>query len=504
MEPNYKRVRRALQNFSLEESLVHVWQYSRLISGGVPLPVTYNHVRAGRALQIERYIYPHHLDLLARELVMHADRSRKPAKLSISTWEGATTAFNAIKEYGDGVIDLKKDDLMLVLHRIAHQQFPQQNRLTSSKIGRHLNLYRHEPLRKVFEQTFGIEVDTYFILAMGVLGSTMQKVRLNTTTDFSILGADPSQSSKFFSRITAHVDVIDEKLREVQQLNSRWEYTLNALHFRPLIALDAANMERVYCPLPQALEARLIEGIFYDLQREGGKPFERALGTAVEELVGKMLHSLPNTYSFRKPDPIVIKKQPFDLCDWFVSDSVSHAYIECKAKRIALKGRVAATPDDLQAELQILADAVVQNYANMVRMSKDIHLADSTGARSFCIVVTLEDWFLFSQSATSTLDQLVAAGLERSGLPQGLQSVAPYLVLSAEAFQYCVEAMTTHSMADVLGSIENPKYKGWAFSTYLHRHFQKLGLQDVGGFHRDASELFEPFLASFRPGSTKG
>ncbi|HEL3751746.1 TPA: hypothetical protein UMV35_004088 [Stenotrophomonas maltophilia] len=502
MEPNYKRVRRALQEFSLEDSLLHIWQYSRLISGGIRLPVTYNHVERGVARHIENHVHAHELDLLAREMILHASRSNKPFKSSISSWQGAANAFNAIKEYGSGVVDLKNEDLMLVIHRIAHQQFPKFSRLNSSKIGRYLALYRHPPLRALFEQRLGIDVDAYFVLSMAVLGSVMRQARMNTTTDFSILGVDPDQSRRFFSRISGHVDVIAAKLRDDQQLNSRWEYTLNALHFLPLVALDETHLERVYCPLPQALEARLIEGTYFDIYRRKDEQFDQAYGGAVEALVGRMLKSLPKRYSFTKPEPVVLKKEIYHLCDWVVSDESAVAYIECKAKRIALKGRVAATLDDLQTELQFLAEAVRQNYANMLRMNEDIHGAGEEKPRSYCLVVTLEDWILFSDSAVSTLHRLVAEELVKYGLPQNLPSVAPYLILSAETFQQCMPALSSHSIQKVFGSIESPEYKGWAFSTYLARHFPGMDARDVGGFHGEATELFEPFLSRFKPEGT--
>ncbi|WP_217491631.1 hypothetical protein, partial [Bacillus cereus] len=207
---------------------------------------------------------------------------------------------------------MKNEDVMLVLHRVAHQQFPKFSRLSHSKIGRYLSLYRHRELRAIFERRLGIGVDAYFTLSIAVLGSVMRSVRMNTTTDFSILGVDLEQSQHFFDRITGHIEVIASKLRQDQRLDSCWEYTLNALHFRPLVALDESHMERVYCPLPPALEARLIEGIFFDVY-ESGDGFENAYGSAVEALVGRMLQSLPDTYSVEKPEPITLGKQVFHL-----------------------------------------------------------------------------------------------------------------------------------------------------------------------------------------------
>ncbi|WP_282244864.1 hypothetical protein [Stenotrophomonas sp. PS02300] len=493
MEPNYKRVRRALQNFSLEESLTHIWQFSRLLAGGVPLPPTYQHIEAGVRRNIEKHVFPHELDLLARELLLHASRDGKPAKATLATWNGAAMAFNAIKEYGNGSVDLKNEDVMLVMHRLAHQQMPRFSRLTKAKIGRYLALYRFPALEAVFERRLGIAVDAYFALAFAVMGSALRNPRLNTTTDFSVLGIDLAQSKRFFERIVGDVDAMTDKMREEQQLNSQWEYTLNAFHFFPLIALDRAHMERAYCPLPPALEARLIEGIFFDIFEKGGE-FDAAYGGAVEAIVGRMLSSLPGTYTVTKPKPKAIGKQTFHGSDWVVENGADVAYIECKAKRIALKGRVAATPSDLAAELQYLADAVVQNYANMLRDRPFLALSASS-VRAYCLVVTLEDWLLFSDTTFSTLHRLVVEGLVKENLPSELPEVCPYFVLGAETLQYCVAALASHTFRDVFGPVEEARYRGWAFGNYLRRHFPGLDDEQVGGFAQEAADLFQPFIA---------
>lgn len=494
MEPNYKRVWRALNNFSLEESLPHIWQYSRLVSGGVPLPVSYRHLDTGVERNIEKHVFPHELDLLARELLLHAQRSGSRPKATLATWEGAALAFNSIKEYANGVVDLKNEDVMLVMHRLAHQQLPKFSRLTMAKIGRYLALYRTPPLRRIFERRLGVSVDSYFLLAFAVMGSVMRNPRMNTATDFSILGVEPTQSKKFFERIVGDVDAMADKMKKEQRLNSCWEYTLNAFHFYPLIALDKEHLERAYCPLPPALEARLIEGIFFDIF-EVGDGFEEAYGDAVEEIVGRMLRSLPSTYVVSKPELKTIGKQTFRGADWTMRNASDFAYIECKAKRIALKGRVAATASDLSAELRHLADAIGQNYANILRdqPSNDTSTLDSS--QGYCLVVTLEDWILFSDTAFSALDRLVADELSRRGLAANLPERYPYFVLGTETLQYCVAVLSTHSLREVFDPARQGQYKGWAFANYLRNQFPGVEDQVIGGFDQEATALFEPFIA---------
>ena len=123
---DYGRVKNALKQLSLEESLIHLWHYCRLIFNGEALPYHYQHIdRRGVHMPLERLAFPHQLDLLGRELMLHADRSGRPPVRSLANWSDLASALNAIRHYGNAVFDGDKDGgVLLTIHRIAHQQFP--------------------------------------------------------------------------------------------------------------------------------------------------------------------------------------------------------------------------------------------------------------------------------------------------------------------------------------------------------------------------------------------
>lgn len=492
MAANYKRVWRALREFALEDSLQHLWHYSRLVSGSAPLPPTYDHRDAdGTARVLENHVHPHEIDVLARELVLHADVSGKPARMSLANWHGASVAFNAIKEYANGVVSVKdRDSVMLTLHRIAQQQLPRFSRLSATKVGRYLALYRSPQLAKVFIKKIGIPVDSYFALAFAVYGSALRSARMNTRTDYSILGIDGEQSTKFYGRLVGDVDKIRDKLREDQRLNDCWEYTFNALHFLPLVSLDKEHPERVYCPVPSALEARLFDGIFYSLGPDN------AYGPAFEKVCGRILNYLAPHYEAEKPDRFTIGREAYDGVDWIFTRHSDTAYIECKAKRLGLKGRVAERESDLHDELKILAEAVVQNYANI-----QCHWIDrgspAPGSRSYCVVVTLEDWLLFSDPALAVLDDFVRQGLVGKGLDPALPSSVPYYVMSAETLQYCVAVLESHEMRQVFDPAAEDEFKGWPFANYLKHRFPDLHAEHIGGFDSEFKALFAPYIERF-------
>ena len=497
MLADYGRVKRALRTLNLEESLIHLWNYSRLVSDNVPLPPVYRHAdRRGVAQNLTRFVFPHELELLARELLLHADRSERKAHRSIGDWYVLAESMNAIKGYANDVFDANKSGgVMLTLHRLAHQQFPRFSIITASKIGRYLALYRHQALSEVFERRIGVDVDSYFVMAFATIAATTQRPITNTQTDYSVLGIEDSTSRLFFSRIVGGIDEVRKKLIEDQRLGDTWEYTFNALHYKPLIAFNPLHPERAICPVPPLLERRLTDGIFFDLY-ESGSGFEKAYGDAVENIVGRMLASLPPSFDTYKPDPLTIGKSSFAGCDWIVAEHESYAFVECKAKRIASKARVADRLKDLQDELRYLADAVVQNYLNLHRWaSHDPKIAKKKGP-SYCIVVTLEDWLLFSPIATETLEKLVSVGLEKHGISEELATKSPYLVMGSESFQKAVAALRVHPMSDVFGGLDLPKYKGWLPSTYLHDRYPDIESDDVGAFCTEFQGLLDCVMAS--------
>lgn len=496
MSADYGRVKRALRGLGLEDSLTHLWHYCRLTGDGIPLPHQYQHIDGrGVHIRLEKHVFPHQLDILGRELMLHADRSGKPSVRTLASWNDLARAMNALYYYGEAVFDGEKQGgVMLTLHRIAHQQLPRFSRLSSAKMGRYLALYRFHSLAPFFETQIGIDVDTYFVMAFAVISASAQRPCSNRLTDYSVLGIDPGSAERFFSRVVGTTDEIRKKLIDDQRLGDCWEYTFNALHFKPLVAFDADHPERLICPLPYAVESRLTEGIFFDVATKGAG-FEKAYGDGVEYIIGRMLQSLPSTYSVSKPVKQRVGKLEFAGADFIIDQDQSRAYIECKAKRLALRGRVAEKLEDLRSEIQYLANAILQNYRNIDRETSEPDATNDAQCRIFSIVITLEDWLLFSNVATDMLERLVTEGLEKSGLPADLKQRVPYLVFGAETFQHAVAAMTIHPMSDVLGGLGAPQYEGWVPSTYLQTCFPDVKTSSIGGFDKDFNSLVHSLLS---------
>lgn len=504
MSADYGRVKNALKQLGLEESLIHLWHYSRLICNGEPLPHGYRHVDGlGVHMRLEQFAFPHQLDLLAREVMLHADRSGRRGVRSLRQWGDLAAAMNAIRYYGDAVFDGDKDGgVLLTLHRIAHQQLSRSS-MTRTRMGRYLALYRFQSLSPFFRTGIGIDVDSYFAMAFAAISASNQRPCSNRSTDYSCLGVDQAASEIFFSRIVGSADEIRNKLIAEQRLGDCWEYTLNALHFKPLVAFDAKHPERLICPLPHAVESRLTEGIFFDVFCKE-RTFAQAYGDAVEYIVGRMLCSLPPRYAHYKPAKELIGKAVYDGTDWIVHDGETTAHIECKAKRLALPGCVAEKLEDLRREIGHLAEAVLQNYKNIDRATRASESGATSQSDIFSVVVTLEDWLLFSPVATDLLDDLVTEGLQKAGLAPELRTRVPYLIFGAETFQYAIAAMQHHPMSEVLAGLLKPEHKGWVPSAYLHKQYPGLDPASIGNFDQDFDTVVGSILSEAKSRKATG
>jgi hypothetical protein len=491
---HYGDVRKVLRQLSLEESLPHIWQYSRLISGGIPLPDRYVH-RDNRGLwqKLERYVFPHELDLLVREVLLHGDYWGTTPFKSLARWEDLADVINVLKNFGNNSFNADVDGgIWLTLHRLAHQQFPRFSRLTKPKMGRHLALYRSRKLREVLESTLGIDVDAYFIMAFAVIAGSLSNVRTNINTDYGIVGINPEQVERFFKLIVGSREEMRQMAIKSQKLDDCWEYAFNVFHYKPMIALNPKHPDRVYCPVPPALEKRVIEGLYYDLVSTNG--FEHAFGEAVNEVIGRMLKSLEPAYEVYKPEVLTIRKQHFDGTDWVVQKGDNCAFVECKAKRISLSGRVAEEVQALRKELGTLAQAVVQNYANIHRAKQQDTEIGSTSKQYFNLVITLEDWLLFSEISYRLLHEQVLEKFAEAKLPLTMLDDVPYRVMGFEAAQHCCAALLDHPIDEVIGLTNQPKFAGMAFSHELRERFPTADAQAIGGFDADFIALLDPVI----------
>lgn len=486
---HYGNVKSTFRKLGLEESFVHIWAIAMHVARNIPLPYGYEDLSPLAGRDLKKYVFPHHLDLILREVVLHGGRG--PVSRNLARWSDLAVAVNAITKYGDDVFDEKESDaVMLTMHRCAHQQFNISNPLDKQKIGRYLSLYRDESLAKIFERRLGIGVDEYFLLAFGVLAGFMSRPTMNAGTDFSILGVSQVASSAFFARLVGFLPELRRALIDEQDLSSCWEYTRNAIHFRPLINVDPAAPERIYCPMPALLEQRLFAGIFYDIVEES-EDFYKAYGAAFEALVGGVLLGAGVHSKRTKPPVYHIGKRRMDGVDWLLSDDTAHVFVECKTKRITAAARTAATKSAVGQQIEVLAKAVFQNYRNIHDAREGAWELEHGRHKFYSLVVTLEDWHLFSPIASKMLRSMVADKLASAGLPESMLDEIPYYVCSIEELEQLISVLHGREFREVLDGLADEQYRGWMVGTYLRNSYPAARGADRVNFYAGFEEIVD-------------
>jgi hypothetical protein len=89
--------------------------------------------------------------------------------------------------------------------------------------------------------------------------------------------------------------------------------------------------------------------------------------------------------------------------DWVLSDSTGHLFIESKAKRLTVSAKTLSDTVALDKDLAVMASVVVQHYRNIRDAIDGKTRWAPDGLPVYSLVLTLEDWFIFSPHVETML-----------------------------------------------------------------------------------------------------
>lgn len=241
----------------------------------------------------------------------------------------------------------------------------------------------------------------------------------------------------------------------------------NPLQARPLVAFDPSYPERAYCPIPMYMLRRTSDGLFYDLVKTTG--FDDAYGAAFQSYVGTVLAEL-----LKPPKFEVLAEAPYDLgkayrkhgVDWTVLDATANLFIECKTKRLRQDAKFIVSGTGLENAMDTLGSYVVQHYKNIV---------DALAAKTkwlpnekpcFAIIVTLEDWWIFTPPIVSMLDDSVTRHLAESGIDRSILERVPFTVASIDELEIGCQIMAEIGIEPFLGMKSGAEHRGWSLSPF--------------------------------------
>lgn len=470
---DYKPFRNYMRRFDLLTALVDVWRYSLHVIEGLPLPAGY---AAGKPLAagplVER-LYPWDLDILVREVVLNAGRG---GDRDLKRWHDLAVAINHLRHLDGAAFEQHPDpqaDVIYELHRIAHRQFPWQVNIGINPIMRAFKVFGRSAVEEIVVRELGMTMRQFLLFGMALGGHFRREWGISTNQGYEVLGISRDASSAFFKRITSPIDQLRAATAERQAYDRDWLYSWNPLEATPLVAFDPVHPDRTVCPIPRYLGHRVSGGIFYDLVRSTG--FDNSFGNSFQVYVGEVIEATckPPKFSVMAEDPYYVGGKRRHGVDWIVSDSTGHLFIESKAKRLTVGAKTLADAVALQKDLAVMATAIVQHYRNIRDALDGRTKWIPDGLPIYPLILTLEDWYVFSPKVHEMLTKRVRELLEAAHIPGQVLEEMPYTIASAHEFEITSPVIAQVGSAPVMGRKTTSEQWRWSLLPFVKNTFKE-------------------------------
>lgn len=492
--PAYKPFRNYMRRFALVPSLLQLWAYYLHVVDGKPLPPDFAATKP-TSLSLRTHLHPWDLEILVREVILNAGKN---GDNDLRDWRELATAVNHIRRL-EGTPYEQEDDppnVLVDLHRMSHRQFKWQSGVPAgAHIIRAMKIFGDEALDTKVLGAIGIHMNQLLRLGMAIAGGFKNRPSLSISTDFSSIGIGPGASRPLLERLTCDARTLRERIKECQHYDDAWLYAKNPLEQYPLIRIDASHPDHVLCPVPLFLLTRITAGVFYDIVNTDGfaKPYGESFQTYVGQVIGRTLAS---------PDFRIMEERPYTETkaklkhgtDWIVSDSSGHLFFECKTKRLSIGAKNATDSLAVEKDLAAMSRAIVQNYKNILDAKKGLTTSQPDDLQIFPVIVTLEDWYLYSTHFTSRLREDVRELLALESIDDAIIHEMPYSVASVAELERALQVVAGSGIATVFAKKSSEAFQDWGLLTFLHNHFpQELRGTKALLFPDDAQRLFPEF-----------
>jgi hypothetical protein len=426
--------------------------------------------KPGSPVKLKDTLYPWDLELLAREMVLNATTA---GDKSLGRWSDFARAINFIRDIDNEIAKRSGDKQILrELHRIVHRQFPWQRPPSTSSIMRYLKIFGGSELEPILEQQTGMPIHKFYQLAFAISGHLLKSPGVNTATDYSAIGISKEESAAFFRKLSTTLPLLREQTRAVQSYDDGWLYAWNPLQATPLVAFDLAHPERAYCPIPMYMLRRASDGLFYDLVKTPG--FDNSYGAAFQNYVGTVLHEL-----LKPPKFEVAGETPYEVgkayrkhgVDWMVTDETANLFIECKTKRLRQDAKFIVTGSGLGDAMDALGSYVVQHYKNIIDALDGRTNWSPNDKPSFAVIVTLEDWWIFTPPIVKMLDESITRRLTESGIDKSIIERVPFAVASIDELEIGCQVIAEMGIRPFLGINADAERRVWAVSPFSMASF---------------------------------
>lgn len=473
----WKPLRNYLGKIDAKEAL-EVLRYYSLYPGNPnelpPRPPDYIEVHPSMFRQ-NNGVYPWDISVLAREVVL-ASEDTTLARYKLRQWKDFSKVMNYIKSVESAIVnsDIGTENVLRELFRLGHREFAHQiGGLTKQTLVRYGMIFSEPDVMPIVRRQTGLSMQQILTIGLAVWGQYKSYAAINAPTeDWSRLGIQRADLETFFRLFSKPFSELKQIAKDNHKVDNTFFYQYNPLAAYPLVEFKRDGRTSYVCTSLHNLQARITGGIYYELYNDPA--FDNPYGEAFQNYIGRVaeetFRDTAVTLYGEETDPTENKRR----CDWIIDQPDSFTLVECKTKRIAIPGYATLDTDDqLQKQLDILADAVVQTYEALLvyeggGYSPSVYPYDSRKRSSIC-VVTLERWHLFG-SVLAMLRDTVNRKLQTKDIDTSVVQRVPFITIDAEEYERLVYLAKERSITDLISEYVDPsqQYHTWEFTSYMN------------------------------------
>lgn len=493
----YKPLRNELRGYHIEDVLSVCKAYSQGLTFKLGLPPdieplpNYNVFPKG--------IHNWELEIIAREAIINSPEYIHTSK-TLKKANNLARTISKLRQLENNIAGKysSQENVLRELQRIAHRQFEYQAQTPNSTLMyRYYKIFSAPELNKLVENTFGFDTHRLYFIGMLMTGTFINWFALHYPPDIQIPkqhNLTMDEVNKFLDHFSKPLDELRELLAgEERQLNENYVYYFDSLMKFPIIKMKAQGRMSLVSPLPILISWRFTKGVYYELC--GSTAFDKAFGEAFQNYTGEALHNIFDGTDFELSPEEPRGKHTLPSSDWYISDTQSSIFLECKTWRMTMPAKLSLHSDDaLNEQLDKLSSAVVQTY-KAIQAFKDGRYRKPNfnfdpKKQIYPIVVTLESWYLFGKPIRM-LEEIVTQKMKEANLPIEWLNEMPYIVCNISELEKLAQLIKVKgSIKEVLNDKGSEENKYWELYTYLHDKFKEDLSQIKPLFEDEFSNVF--------------
>lgn len=467
-----KPVLNKLSKFNVFDTLGVISKYVRAINNGVDR-VSIDGIESPEYNSIEIYF----ADFLIVNSIIYC--TELPAKLSLRAVKDRYRIYKPVNDLCNKVnIALsKKEPLVWIVSYIFNQGNINLPGMGLIKFYRYFYLYDSEKIREEVQSIFGFSLEHYLRAAL-YLYCSFANEHFICTEDYLLQTKFKDVSYIIaIKRILSEISISLYELRQKCKVYMSYEsdrifnYNNDAPHIcYPLIK----HQDKYFCTVPTYIIASLIDGLYYKLDSPNKPVIHDEFAGNLENYVGLLIakgltgHNISYCREITYSDG---KQGSLKTSDWILWDDDSLCFLDCKTKRISIRGKRATDIDDNLIDkiieqqpytgkakrnfIDTLSDGITKDLINLgielgkvfvcfdaFEAGKISELAIDGGKQFYACLVTIEENYTNTPEYKKRVIQIAQSYRDSKQGTHRIIDEKRVRLLSISEFENCMETMS--------------------------------------------------------------